>query len=110
MVLDVRVGDVDGVDGEEGDGVDLEEGGDLRDLEVGVKGVAEEGGAGVGVRTWLYRRLGDHRTEEEQGNCDEEGNEEKRGGIMGWHLLLLLLLRLILGFGVVGAGSEQEEE
>lgn len=41
MVLDVGVGDVDGVGEEDGDGVHLEERGDFRDFEVGVESVAE---------------------------------------------------------------------
>lgn len=41
MVLDVGEGDVDGVGEEDGDWVDLEEGGDFGDFEVGVERVAE---------------------------------------------------------------------
>lgn len=42
VVLDVGVGDVDGVGGEKRDGVDLEERRYLRDFEVGVERVAEK--------------------------------------------------------------------
>lgn len=42
MVLDVWVRDVDGVREEDGDWVDLEEGSDFCDFEIGVESVTEE--------------------------------------------------------------------
>lgn len=53
VVLDVRVGNVDGVGGEDGDGVDVEEGAHFGDFEVGVKSVAEQCAAGVGIGAGL---------------------------------------------------------
>ena len=53
MVFDVRVRDIDGIGGEERDWVDLEEGGDFGDLEVGVESVANEGIAGIGFGAGL---------------------------------------------------------
>jgi len=41
-VLDVGVGDVDGIGGEKRDGVDLEERRHLGDFEVSVKGVSQK--------------------------------------------------------------------
>lgn len=53
VVLDVRVGNVDGVGGEDGDGVDVEEGADFGDFEVRVESVAEQCVAGVGIGAGL---------------------------------------------------------
>lgn len=41
VVFDIGVGNVDGVGGEDGDRVDLEEGGYFGDFEVGVESVTE---------------------------------------------------------------------
>lgn len=83
MVLDIRVGDVYSIGQQKGDWVNLEEGGNLGDLEVSVERVAQHGIAGARVRARLYRRLGDH-----QGGIDEdrEDNEgEGGGGFRVWH-------------------------
>lgn len=47
MVLNVRVGNVDGISSEDRNGVDLEEGSHLGDLEVSVECVAKHSVAGV---------------------------------------------------------------
>lgn len=49
VVFNIGVGNVDGIGCEEGDRVDLEEGSDFGDFEVGVESVAEESVAGIGV-------------------------------------------------------------
>lgn len=62
MVLDVREGDVDGIGGEDGNGVDLEEGGHLGYLQVRVERVAQQGVTRVGVGAGLDGGLGAHKT------------------------------------------------
>lgn len=49
VVFDVGVRDVDGVGGEDRNGINLEEGSNLGDFEVGVESVPEQGVAGIGV-------------------------------------------------------------
>lgn len=79
MVLDVGVRDVDGIGGEERDGVYLEERSDLGDFEVGVESVAEQGVAGVGVRAGLYGGLrGDEDKCIGENQEDEEGREGRQ--------------------------------
>lgn len=53
MVFDVWVRDVDGVGGEESNGVDLKKGCDFRHFEISVESVTQHCVAGIGVGTWL---------------------------------------------------------
>lgn len=84
MVLDVRVGDVDGIGGEDDNGVDLEEGGNLGDLQVGVESVAQQGVARVGVGAGLDCGLGAHTTYISQHG---EQNEQEEGVVQDGFLI-----------------------
>ena len=90
MVLDVRVGDVDGIGGEDGNGVDLKEGGHLGDLEVRVEGVAQQGVARIGVRAGLDCGLRAHTTYIRQhGEQDEQEEGVVQDGLLIRHSFLM---------------------
>lgn len=86
MVLDVRVGDVDGIGCKNRNGVDLKEGSHLGDLEVGVESVAQHGVARIGVGAGLDSGLGANKTyirEDREQQEQEEGFVENKFSV--WH-------------------------
>nr|GMC51485.1 hypothetical protein Iba_chr01cCG6740 [Ipomoea batatas] len=81
VVLDVRIGNVDGVGREEGDWVGLEQRRHLGDFKVGVESVADERGASVGVGAWFNGGFGD--SERDNGEKKEQYPERALPGHNG---------------------------
>lgn len=96
-VVDVREGEVDGVGGEKGGGVHLEEGGHLGDLKVGVESVADQRVAGVGAGAGLDRGLGEGNARD-GGRHHQKSPEDGEGdNVLHLHKERGLLLARVLG-------------